>query len=243
MPRDLAPVDAGSQPAPAGVPVPAAAEPPAASRGVRSRLARIGSTKIGSATPVLEPLFKVVRATHPKADLRALERAYEVAEACHRGQRRRSGDPYITHPLAVTTILAELGMTTPTLCAALLHDTVEDTTMTLATIAREFGDEVAERMRAVYVVPDGSAARVAAQTSLPPFPTGEVDTPDVVDRITASIYGVVATARRIHDDVDAADPTTADLLHTIIERLEQLAWMVDSENRVAGRSVPAPIVV
>ena len=65
--------------------------------------------------------------THPKADLRILEQAYDVAERHHRDQRRKSGDPYITHPLAVTTILAELGMTPPTLCAALLHDTVEDT--------------------------------------------------------------------------------------------------------------------
>ncbi|UMG94276.1 DNA starvation/stationary phase protection protein [Nocardioides sp. TF02-7] len=109
--------------------------------------------------------------------------------------------------------------------------------------AREFGDEVAERMRAVYVVPDGSAARVAAQTSLPPFPRGEVDSAEVVDKITASLYAVVSTARRIHDDVDRADPTTADLLHTVIERLEQLAWMVSAENRVAGRSVPESIVV
>jgi starvation-inducible DNA-binding protein len=109
--------------------------------------------------------------------------------------------------------------------------------------AREFGDEVAERMRAIYVVPDGGAARVAAQTSLPPFPTGEVNSRTVVDKITASLYGVAGTAREIHDDVDAADPTTADLLHTIIERIEQLAWMVDAENRLAGQSVPASIVV
>ena len=145
MPRDAAPVDAAAaKPVAVGVPVGVPEEPSGGtSRGVRNRLARMGSTKAGSGPPVLEPLFKVVRGNHPKADLRAVQRAYEVAEACHRGQRRRSGDPYITHPLAVTTILAELGMTPPTLCAALLHDTVEDTTMTVATIAREFGDEVA----------------------------------------------------------------------------------------------------
>ena len=107
--------------------------------------------------------------------------------------------------------------------------------------ARDFGDEVAERMRAIYVVPDGSAARVAAQTSLPPFPTGEVDTREAVDRIVASLYAVSGTARRIHDDVDAADPTTADLLHTILERIEQLAWMVDAENRTVGGSVPVAV--
>ena len=60
---------------------------------------------------MLEPLIKTVRATHPKADLRLIERAYDVAAHWHRDQKRKSGDPYITHPLAVATILAELGMT------------------------------------------------------------------------------------------------------------------------------------
>ncbi|WP_121192997.1 RelA/SpoT family protein [Motilibacter peucedani] len=108
---------------------------------MRKRLARLGAQR--STNPVLEPLFRTVLATHPKADLRDLERAYEVAERCHRGQRRRSGDPYITHPLAVATILAELGMTTPTLCAALLHDTVEDTDYTLEQVSSDFGPEIA----------------------------------------------------------------------------------------------------
>ena len=92
---------------------------------------------------MLEPLIKTVRATHPKADLRVVERAYETAERFHEGQKRRSGDPFITHPLAVATILAELGMTPPTLCAALLHDTVEDTTYTLYQLRQDFGEEVA----------------------------------------------------------------------------------------------------
>ena len=112
------------------------------SRRVRARLARLGAQR-PSTNPVLEPLFRVVRQTHPKADLRMLEQAYEIAEREHRGQVRKSGDPFITHPLAVTTILAELGMTPPTLCAALLHDTVEDTPYTLETLRADFGDEVA----------------------------------------------------------------------------------------------------
>ena len=66
-----------------------------------------------------------------------------MAERCHRGQVRISGDAYITHPLSVTTILAELGMTEPTLCAALLHDTVEDSSYTLTQLARDFGEEIA----------------------------------------------------------------------------------------------------
>src|ERR1700712_5078410 len=111
-------------------------------RGVRARLARIGTSKqVGN--PVLEPLFRTVRANHPKADLALLERAYDTAEKHHRGQTRKSGDPYITHPLAVTTILADIGMTEPTLVAALLHDTVEDTAYTLDELRADFGDEVA----------------------------------------------------------------------------------------------------
>jgi guanosine-3',5'-bis(diphosphate) 3'-pyrophosphohydrolase len=117
---------------------------PPTGRRVRARLARLTAAKAGGTPPVLEPLTRTIRASHPKADLRAVIRAYEVAEQCHEGQRRRSGDPYITHPLAVTTILAELGMDTTTLVAALLHDTVEDTRYTLADIVREFGDDVAQ---------------------------------------------------------------------------------------------------
>jgi GTP pyrophosphokinase len=115
---------------------------PLTARGMRARLARVG-TRPPSSNPVLEPLFRAVRANHPKADLALLERAYAVADKWHTGQMRKSGDPYITHPLAVTTILADIGMTEPTLVAALLHDTVEDTPYTLDELRADFGDEVA----------------------------------------------------------------------------------------------------
>ncbi|MCL3862321.1 bifunctional (p)ppGpp synthetase/guanosine-3',5'-bis(diphosphate) 3'-pyrophosphohydrolase [Actinotalea sp. K2] len=109
---------------------------------VRSRLVRFGS-RAPAGSPALEPLMLAVRANHPKADLTVLERAYRAAERAHRGQVRRSGDPYITHPVAVATILADLGMTPPTLAAALLHDTVEDTEYSLETLKADFGAEVA----------------------------------------------------------------------------------------------------
>ncbi|WP_405599009.1 MULTISPECIES: RelA/SpoT family protein [unclassified Streptomyces] len=83
------------------------------------------------------------RAHHPEAPLEPLRRAYVLAESSHRGQMRKSGEPYITHPLAVTLILAELGAETTTLTASLLHDTVEDTEVTLDQVRTEFGDEVA----------------------------------------------------------------------------------------------------
>ncbi|MFN2561620.1 MAG: bifunctional (p)ppGpp synthetase/guanosine-3',5'-bis(diphosphate) 3'-pyrophosphohydrolase [Jatrophihabitans sp.] len=115
-------------------------------RRVRDRLARrvVSSGRRQSAVePVLEPLLAIHRRAHPKVDARLLQRGYDRAEACHRGQLRKSGDPYITHPLAVATILAELGMDTTTLVAALLHDTVEDTGLTLDDITEEFDPEVA----------------------------------------------------------------------------------------------------
>ncbi|MFE7860206.1 RelA/SpoT family protein [Streptomyces sp. NPDC057403] len=82
------------------------------------------------------------RAHHPNADLDPLRRAYVLAESSHRGQMRKSGEPYITHPLAVTLILAELGAETTTLTASLLHDTVEDTDVTLDQVGEQFGEEV-----------------------------------------------------------------------------------------------------
>jgi GTP pyrophosphokinase len=93
--------------------------------------------------PVLEPLAAVHRELHPSADMASLQRAYDTAERFHEGQMRKSGDPYITHPLAVATILGELGMDTTTLVAALLHDTVEDTDYSLDKLSADFGAEVA----------------------------------------------------------------------------------------------------
>ena len=120
-----------------------AAQPAAPGAGVRRRLARLGAQRGSGVNPVLEPLIKTIRAHHPKADVRTVERAYGVAAHWHKDQKRKSGDPYITHPLAVATILAELGMNTETICAALLHDTVEDTAYTLNELRSDFGEDVA----------------------------------------------------------------------------------------------------
>ncbi len=88
-------------------------------------------------------LLRAHRVHHPRADTRAIRRAYRVAHRAHEGQTRKSGEPYITHPLAVALILAELGMDTTTLIAALLHDTVEDTPYTLGQLSHDFGTDVA----------------------------------------------------------------------------------------------------
>ncbi|TFD09202.1 bifunctional (p)ppGpp synthetase/guanosine-3',5'-bis(diphosphate) 3'-pyrophosphohydrolase [Cryobacterium sp. TMT1-66-1] len=91
----------------------------------------------------VDRLIKTVRLNHPKVDLSIIERAYTAAERAHDGQLRRSGEPYITHPVAVAQILADLGIGTKTIAAALLHDTVEDTDYTLDALRADFGDEIA----------------------------------------------------------------------------------------------------
>ncbi|CAH0134287.1 Dps family protein [Microbacterium foliorum] len=102
--------------------------------------------------------------------------------------------------------------------------------------AREFSDTVAERMRALHAVPDGRTDTIAETTSLPAFPAGEVSTTDTIDLITARLDAVVGTIRDVHDAIDEEDPTSADILHAILESLEQFAWMVSAENRTpAGR--------
>ncbi|MBI0298442.1 bifunctional (p)ppGpp synthetase/guanosine-3',5'-bis(diphosphate) 3'-pyrophosphohydrolase [Streptomyces sp. PRKS01-29] len=107
-----------------------------------SRAALLGSASRGRLPDAIEHVAKVHRAHHPGADLDVLRKAYVLAESSHRGQMRKSGEPYITHPLAVTLILAELGAETTTLTASLLHDTVEDTEVTLDQVGEQFGEEV-----------------------------------------------------------------------------------------------------
>lgn len=91
----------------------------------------------------INEIVRLCRLNHPKTDLSIIDRAFETAELAHRGQSRKSGEPYITHPIAVTRILAELGIGPVTLAASLLHDTVEDTDYDLGQLRRDFGDEVA----------------------------------------------------------------------------------------------------
>jgi len=93
--------------------------------------------------PLIAPVISALKEHHPSADVAAIERAFVVAEKAHQGQFRKSGEDYITHPVAVTHILAELGLNEVSLVASLLHDTVEDTPYSLAQLREDFGDEVA----------------------------------------------------------------------------------------------------
>jgi guanosine-3',5'-bis(diphosphate) 3'-pyrophosphohydrolase len=134
------PITAPSEPitAPSEPPSP---QRPAESPGLTQRLRALLTWPSGN--DPIATILRSHRAIHADAELSSIRRAYETAERMHRGQMRKSGDPYITHPVEVTEILAELGMDTVTLVAALLHDTVEDTSYTLAALESDFGAEVA----------------------------------------------------------------------------------------------------
>ena len=97
--------------------------------------------------------------------------------------------------------------------------------------ARGFSDTVAERMRALQATPDGRSDTVAATTTLHIYPAGEQSTADTADLMARRLDRVVRTLRSVHDAVDAEDPTSADILHTINEALDKHAWMISAETR------------
>lgn len=109
---------------------------------LRNRLPRIFTKSSTSYGTDLAELVKIVRLNHPKADYQMIERAFRTAEKYHEGQKRKSGEEYITHPLAVARILGDLGSGPATIAAALLHDTVEDTAYSIELLEAEFGPEV-----------------------------------------------------------------------------------------------------
>ena len=112
-------------------------------RKPRSRLSFFSARSATTTDPLLAPLLETMSAVSPKESLTLIQRAYTVAERAHRGQSRKSGDPYITHPVSVATILAELGSPAEVVAAALLHDTVEDTDYSLDRLREEFGEVIA----------------------------------------------------------------------------------------------------
>jgi guanosine-3',5'-bis(diphosphate) 3'-pyrophosphohydrolase len=91
---------------------------------------------------MIAPVIRAFRDHYPAAKVDEIERAFFTAKQAHEGQMRKSGDEYITHPVAVAQILADLGLNSETIIAALLHDTVEDTHYSLKQIKSDFGDQV-----------------------------------------------------------------------------------------------------
>jgi hypothetical protein len=116
---------------------------------MRLRRTRTPALSAAESQQSMTSLLNTVRVTHPGVDTRPIERAYTVAARLHHGQRRKSGDPYITHPIAVAAIVAEMGMNSETVCAALLHDTLRDTDYSLDRLEEDFGEVVARLVKDV----------------------------------------------------------------------------------------------
>jgi len=100
----------------------------------------------------------------------------------------------------------------------------------IVSAARDASDTIAERMRALRAIPDGRSETVTATTSLRRLPSGEINTHEAVELMAARATAVATRARSVHDAVDAQDPTSADLLHQIIETFEKFAWLMGAEN-------------
>jgi guanosine-3',5'-bis(diphosphate) 3'-pyrophosphohydrolase len=113
-------------------------------KGVKAMLSRLRLLPVGPTPKEIEDVVREVKAHHPKADVREMIRAFELARVAHEGQYRKSGELFIEHPIGVARILARLGMDSTTIVGALLHDAVEDTDLELEDIETSFGKEVAE---------------------------------------------------------------------------------------------------
>ena len=97
----------------------------------------------------IEKIIEKMKENNPKSDANLIRKAYEFADKNHKEQNRVSGEKYINHPLQVAYILADLELDDSTICAALLHDVVEDTPVTHQDIIDEFGEEIAEMVEGV----------------------------------------------------------------------------------------------
>jgi (p)ppGpp synthase/HD superfamily hydrolase len=194
----------------------------------------------------LAGLREILRITRPDADVELIRRAYDVAASWHQGQTRMSGDPYITHPLAVATILAELGADDQMLCAAMLHDTIDISPCTLAALSGQFGAEVAALVAGTIALDQvkGNLSEVlaavrSADTRVLPI--------KVADRLhnmrTVEFIAHAKQLRKSRESLDIFAPVASQLSMDIIgAELETLAYATMKRNRHA-RSIPGRLLI
>jgi (p)ppGpp synthase/HD superfamily hydrolase len=189
----------------------------------------------------LAGLCGILQAIRPDADLGLIRRAYEVAAAWHHGQTRFSGDPYITHPLAVAMILAGLGASDQALCAALLHDTTAYTTCTFAELNREFGTEITDLVAGIAVLDQiryRDASTLAQALAAAKAADSQVLAIKVADRLhnmrTVQFLPPDKQLRKAAEARDVFVPAARLLrLDTVEAELETLAFTTLSRNRHA----------
>jgi hypothetical protein len=198
--------------------------------------------------PAADPiacLREALRTTRPDADVELLRRAYDVAARCHQNQFRRSGDPYITHPVSVATILAGLGADDLTLCAAMLHDTVEDTPYTLTALSREFGSEIAAMVTGIVAldrIKRTGGRRVARVIATVESADTRVVTVKLADRLhnmqTIRYVPPAKQLRKARESLDIFVPVSEQLrLPTVTSELETLAAATLTRRQVAGHGL------
>lgn len=183
-----------------------------------------------------ETLLRTVRKTHPKADIGLLERAYRAAEKAHLGQTRQSGEAYISHPVAVSQILADLGIGPVTIAAALLHDTVEDTPYSLDQLRLDFGDEIAMLVDGVTKLDklkygDNAQAETVRKMIVAMSKDIRVLIVKLADRLhNARTWGFVApetAAKKAQETLDIYTPLAHRLgIQTVKWELEDLSFAV-----------------
>jgi HD domain-containing protein len=182
-------------------------------------------------------------AIQPHADIELIRRAYEVAAQYHQGQKRRSGDPYITHPVAVAKILAGLGLADDQLlCAAILHDTVEYTPYTLAALKREFGAGISTMVAGHMAL---NHLGWSQQHKVPQMiaTIGSTDTRVVTVKMVERLHNMrtlkflpqVKQLRKAREVLDVYLPVAHDLgMPTVRSELQALAFATLVRNRPAG---------
>ncbi len=188
-------------------------------------------------------LREVILTTRPRADAELIERACEVAARCHQGQLRRSGDPYITHPVAVATILARLDdaveVDDQTLCAAILHDTVQDTPYTLAALRRDFGTGIAA-MVAGHMALDRLGRRPGRQVTQVMTTITSADTRVAATKLADRLHNMqtlqflpqAKQVRKAREVLDTFLPVAQQLsMHTVRSELQTLASAALIRNR------------
>ena len=212
----------------------------------------------GRQTPIPEQLHAVINTLlmyHPASSRDEIVRAYQYADYFHRNQQRKSGEDYITHPIAVAGLLADLGMTTPTIQAALLHDTVEDTEYDIQQLRQDFGDEVANLVDGVTKLDRVKFGQVSAAETVRKMVVAmardiRVLVIKLVDRLhnmrTLQFMSVEKQEQKARETLEIYAPLAHRLgMNAIKVELEDLAFatlypkMFDEIVRLVGQSAPA----
>ena len=196
----------------------------------------------GPAADPIAALSEALRTTRPDADVDLLRRAYDVTARCHQGQFRRSGDPYVTHPASVATILAGLGADDRTLCAALLHETVRYTPYTLTALSREFGQDIAAMVAGTVALDSlrwRGGRRLARVIAAVEAADARVVAVKLSDRLhnmqTIRFLPQPKQQRKARESLDIFVPVSERLrLHTVTSELETLASATLTRGQLAG---------